>query len=326
MTEPTQAMVERAAFWIGQLHAPEATDAERAACARWRSEHPAHEVAWQRMCALWDGFGDSAGLPRAATRAAIDAGTVAAAHARRRLRQRAVAVWSAGTVLVLLALTAPMQQPVAYWLADIRSGAGERRVVQLPDDSRITLDSGSAADVRYGADARRIVLRQGAVLVDVARDPARPFLVETPQGTARALGTRYIVSREADSTLVAVLESQVEVCASSGVDCRQLRPGQQLRLDAKGLGTVETRDAADSDAWTQNQWAVENRPVAEVLAVLERHRPGRIRFDAQALEGLRVSGVFPLDDTDRALDVLAATLPLRVARYTPWWVVVQRKQ
>lgn len=328
--EPSLAMVECAANWIGRLHEPGASAEDRDGCARWRGEHPSHELAWQRMHALWQGFGDCAGLSGAASVAAIEAGSTAAARARRRLRQRTLAAAGMVAIAAVLALAAPMERPLGYWLADERSAIGERRVVQLPDDSQFTLDSGSAADVRYDARQRRIALRHGTVLLDVARDPQRPFVVETPQGTARAMGTRYTVSRQGDATFVAVLESRVEVCresvrAAGEQDCRQLLAGQQVRLDAAGLGPVETVDAEAAAAWTQGQLSADNQPVAQVLEVLQRHRSGTIRFDPQALEDIRVSGVLPLDDTDRALEVLAATLPLRVTRFTPWWVVVQRK-
>ncbi|KCB30966.1 fec operon regulator FecR domain protein [Bordetella hinzii L60] len=62
-------------------------------------------------------------------------------------------------------------------------------------------------------------------------------------------------------------------------------------------------------------------PLADFLDELSRYRPGVLRWD-EALDGLRVSGVFSLRDTDAALRALADALPLRVARYTRWWTVV----
>lgn len=54
----------------------------------------------------------------------------------------------------------------------------------------MTLDAGSAADVIFEAGRRRVVLHRGETLVEVAHDAQRPFVVETQQGSARALGTR----------------------------------------------------------------------------------------------------------------------------------------
>ena len=57
---------------------------------------------------------------------------------------------------------------------------------------------------------------------------------------------------------------------------------------------------------------------------MERYRHGVIRCDPRVAD-LIVSGVCPLADTDRILASLAAALPLRVSRYTGYWVVVEPK-
>lgn len=58
------------------------------------------------------------------------------------------------------------------------------------------------------------------------------------------------------------------------------------------------------------------------VAELERYRPGLLRCDP-AVAGLRVSGVFPLDDTDRILAMLPSVLPVRVRQRSRYWVSIQ---
>jgi transmembrane sensor len=60
----------------------------------------------------------------------------------------------------------------------------------------------------------------------------------------------------------------------------------------------------------------------EVLDEIARHRAGRVQFDRHALQGIRVSAVIPLDDSDHALQLLAQTLPIRAQAFTPWLIVV----
>ena len=60
--------------------------------------------------------------------------------------------------------------------------------------------------------------------------------------------------------------------------------------------------------------------LADLLAALRVYRPGLLLWD-DAIAGLRVSGVFPLDDTDRVLQALAQALPIQiryVTRYGVW--------
>jgi transmembrane sensor len=63
-------------------------------------------------------------------------------------------------------------------------------------------------------------------------------------------------------------------------------------------------------------------PLGEWVAELGRYRRGVLRCDP-AVAGLRVSGAFPLDDTDRALQLLADTFPVRHVWRTRYWVSVE---
>ena len=48
------AILRQAAEWIAQLWSDDASDQDRADCARWRAGHPDHEQAWQRLTAFED--------------------------------------------------------------------------------------------------------------------------------------------------------------------------------------------------------------------------------------------------------------------------------
>jgi len=319
--EPDRTMVEHAAAWHILLQAEDASAEDRAACAAWRQENPAHELAWQRMQTLWARFDTP--LPGTA-HAALDAALAVPPRPPRRRRAAATTL----ALLLAAGLIAVQAPPPEVLLADHRSGIGERLGIALPDRSQLLLDSDSAIDIHYDGEQRRIVLLRGALLADVAPDTSRPFIVDTPQGSARALGTRYTVRRDdASHSTVTVLESTVETCdrpATGAPACLRLRPGQQVRLDDSGLGTPTEIDTTAAAAWTRGQLAVDDRPLTEVLQILGRHRHGLLRFDAEQLAGMRVSGVFPLDDPDRALQALATTLSLRVRHYTPWLVIVDK--
>lgn len=66
------------------------------------------------------------------------------------------------------------------------------------------------------------------------------------------------------------------------------------------------------------------RPTAgRGAATLASYRHGVVRFDAQALRDVRVSGVFKLDDSAAALSALADNLPIRVEYFTDLLVVVK---
>jgi len=85
---------------------------------------------------------------------------------------------------------------------------------------------------------------------------------------------------------------------------------------------VDTRSV--EDAWRHHQLVVKDQPLPAVLDQLARQFPGHMQFDRVALADLRVSAVLPLDDSDRALNLLAEALPLRIREFTPWLKVISR--
>ncbi|MGV2837118.1 iron dicitrate transport regulator FecR, partial [Pseudomonas shirazensis] len=57
---------------------------------------------------------------------------------------------------------------------------------------------------------------------------------------------------------------------------------------------------------------------------LGRYRHGWLRCDP-SITALKVSGAFPLDDTDRALAALESGFDLRIERRSRYWVSVMPK-
>jgi transmembrane sensor len=328
------AVAEQAAQWIVAL-----TGDDEAECARaragfeaWQRADPRHATAARDMEQLLDRMqavrgGVGGGRP---ARAALDA-AVATGRARAGLRRvrRAGAALVLAAALGLPAWMALHAWPPAYLVADMHTGTGQWQTHTLADGTRITLASGSAVNLRYDPGRRAVELVRGEILVDVAHDAARPFLVETAQGSVRALGTRFVVDRQADATVLSMLESRVAVQAAApqpegGASAATVEAGQRVRITARGLGPVEAIDArALAQAWQRHQLVVSDQPMAEVLDALDRYRPGHIRYDREQIRHLRVSAVLPLDDTDRALQLLLSSFPeLRMRRLTPWLVLV----
>ncbi len=324
------ALAAQAAQWIVQLSADEETHRERARAEfeAWKRADPRHAAAAAGMERL---LGQVSEVRNTGTAGAGNA-AVAAVLARRGKRGRLKA-YAAGLALACL-LAAPawlalQAYPPSYLLADVRVGTGQWKTQTLADGTRITLNSASAVNLRYDATRRAIELLQGEILVDVATDAARPFVIETRDGAMRALGTRFVVSREEDSTVLRVLESRVTVQTADQRRTRSaastlIEAGQAVRIRADGLGPVTPIDPRSvEDAWRQHRLFVDDQPLAEVLDTLNRHRSGHIQYDAAAIGHLRISAVLPLDDTDRALQLLAANLPgLRIRTYTPYLVRV----
>ncbi|WP_313388742.1 FecR family protein, partial [Achromobacter aegrifaciens] len=232
---------------------------------------------------------------------------------RKALRLMGWAVLGAGA-----AGLAAQRLPWQAYAADYRSAVGERREITLADGTRLVLNGDSAVDMEYTADTRRLVLRRGEIYVQTGHGPAaagRPFFVATAFGDVQALGTRFTVEQQRDRIRVGVYEGAVEI---------QPFRGRPLRLDAGQSAAAEPMPDAlqQAPAWLRGQLVAERLRLADFLEQVGRYRRGVIRCDPRVAD-LIVSGVYALDDTDRILASLARALPLRVSRYTSYWVVVE---
>ncbi|HYQ55144.1 MAG TPA: amino acid ABC transporter substrate-binding protein, partial [Pseudomonas sp.] len=69
---------------------------------------------------------------------------------------------------------------------------------------------------------------------------------------------------------------------------------------------------------------VDNVRLADLLEQLGKYRSGHLGV-ADEVADLRVTGSFPLNNTELALASLVPALPVKIERHTQWWVNVVPK-
>jgi transmembrane sensor len=243
----------------------------------------------------------------------------AAMHRPPPRRRRGLLIAAVAAVCVAATAGALLWRP--GWLADHATAVGERRTIALADGSTAELAGASSIAVDFTGRVRRIVLREGEAFFKVAGDADRPFVVEADGTRVRALGTSFDVKLGDGSVTIAVSEQSVEV-TSEGRPPVVVGSGQLVRAGRGLPGDVREADLAMVEAWRQDRLAFHETPLVDVVADLQRYRMGRIVLTEARLGEIPVSAVFEAGQADAAIDTLAATLPIRIRRFTPLLVVV----
>ena len=315
--KPVSARVLDAAIaWQLSLDSGDGDLVAREAFSQWLASDEEHARAWRQLGLLDQRFGLASGPARAALLQSREG-------IRRRVRKLGSGLASIALVCGLALLAGERYVPIHYWLADQRTATGEQRTLTLADGTRINLNTHSAIDVRFDEQRRLIVLQEGEILVETGHNDTRPFYVQTRDGSLRALGTRFIVKREADATRLSVLQSAVGAQPEALAQEQIFKAGEQVLMHSKGLGPLLAVPPG-TDAWTRGMLVVDNARLADVVAELGRYRSGYLGVDKRVAD-LRITGSFPLHDTTLALNALVPTLPVQIEQHTPWWVSVAMK-
>jgi transmembrane sensor len=184
---------------------------------------------------------------------------------------------------------------------------GEQITRRLSDGSLMHLDTDTAVTVRYDQAQRLVELERGQVYFEVAHQQPRPFRVLAGYADTVALGTKFSVYRQPESSLVTVVEGQVAVGLAPGLPGAAgaagrtvpVRAGEQLQVSRGSLPDAAVPvDTRRGTAWLRREIVFEQEPLGIVAAEFNRYSATPIEIETPELRTLRISGVFSADDTE----------------------------
>jgi transmembrane sensor len=320
--QPAFKVMEQAAEWYAELRCGDADPAQQAAWRHWLESDPAHRVAWDAVQSISRRFDPLQHVVD--RRSAADNVLLANQRVRRRAVLRSIALLAGAGAFWSSWRFTPLPLWGASLVADYRSGIGELRHVQLPDGTHVWLNTTSAFDIDFSGTTRSLRLLMGEVLIDTAHDPHRPFIVSTPQGRFRALGTEFSVRLHERQTELTVFSGAVEVNRADGTETRVIPAGKRQIVTDASLPDSTPADPA-RQAWSRGMLLARDVPLGQVLEELSHYCLGHISVDP-TIATLKVFGSLPLRDVDAALSFLATSLPIEVDRRLPWWTTVRARQ
>jgi transmembrane sensor len=317
-----------ASAWIARRDAG-MSPAEAEAFARWAAD-PRHAEVLARHEQTWRIFD----RPVNSGQAPALADEFRARFAQRHRRRITFALASLATVFVVgFAWRQSLREssPAAPD-GNIAVVVPEKRV--LPDGTIVELRRGAEIAVDYSGAFRRVSLRKGEAHYDVKEDASRPFVVEAAGVEVRAVGTAFSVDLNTQTVAVLVTEGQVAVRdtarAASGQTGSLLRADAALKLvDAAHrlvvelapkttsppvVKPVDASEVAELLAWRAPRFEFTGTPLAEAVALMNRHNVVQLVIVDPAIAGLEVSGYFRADNDETFLRLIEQGLGLKSER------------
>jgi transmembrane sensor len=329
LKKPSPAARAEAAAWIARLHGPNRTADVEAGFRRWLAEDAEHAAAVELLTDVWE----------------------KSARLRRRTFEQ-VASWEfpgfrlsfsrAAFASFAIALVAAVATFLYLHTDAVVTGVGEQRLLVLDDGTRVYLNTDTEVVTNYDKAARRVELRKGEAMFEVAKRPQWPFIVTAGDRQVRALGTAFVVRREKENVAVTLVEGKVTVSpigisedfahhpvpapfppreADTQDQDRSgpaekptitLTPGDRLTFIVAQAPRIDRPAIEKVTAWQRGKVALDDTPLSDAVAEMNRYSTTRLVVEDPETAAIRVSGIFRAGDQEDFARAVARTYQLEI--------------
>ena len=306
--ETAQAIADRAAEWVARVDRAAGDAVVQAKLEAWLGDDVRRRGAYFRAQAAW------AMLDRASVlRAGQGYEPEEAPERSARLTRRRM-LWGGGAMVAGVAISITGFDLLSSSDQRIETALGEIRRVPLHDGSFAAVNTETTLDVTLKPKVRRVALARGEAWFQVAKDRARPFIVESGDVRVRAVGTAFAVRRTENGVDVQVTEGVVEVWRTGDeANARRVAAGARTFVGnaaAPVLAPAVVSASAEIDralSWRSGQLVFDGDTVAEAAAEFNRYNQIKIEIADPTLGQEKMIGRFRTNEPD-AFVRAAATL------------------
>lgn len=321
---------QEAGAWIARLHADDVTPEDLARFEVWRAAHPRHARTFEEISHTIDEVKRAGRLVRAVSfGSAMNAvSAVPSASSETRRVTGRWGLFASAAVLAVIGLIGILVQRAGSQTL-FQTAMGEHASVELPDGSKLELNSDSLARVDYTEQARTIRLVRGEAYFKVAHESQRPFWVVAGKSWIRAVGTAFNVDLRPAGVRVIVSEGTVKVAERANDESPSdallkqtavsvLIAGQQLEMKAGAaqIRATEPLELTRLAAWRKGKLYFENQHLGSVVEELGRYTAAQISIENETLRDLPIGGTFQANaqGVDALLEMLERGFGLQVRR------------
>ncbi len=292
-------MFDEAALWVARMDAGDWTQENEEALQRWFAGDARRKGVFLQAHAAWISAELTPDVP---------------VHSTRKpplYKRRRILVGGAAMAASLVGGVALLRTGTIY-----ETDIGEIRRVPLADGSIAALNTGTKLGVSLTTVDRQVRIDRGEAWFQVAKNRARPFIVEAGKARAVAIGTAFSVRRRDIGTDILVTEGVVEVWSTA-------EEGRKIRLVA-GEGAFIAEDAVIRTertvpssidrtlAWRSGRIDLVGTSLAYAVGEFNRYNRRKIVLIDPKLGTELFDGSFRIDDVDGFAKAVKSSLDVPV--------------
>lgn len=196
-------------------------------------------------------------------------------------------------------------------MAAFSTKTGEQKKIVLPDGTSVILNSNTRLtyDKSFNTATRTVFLR-GKAFFDVAKNPDKPFSVNSDRFSTTALGTAfYVVSDSSGNYSVKLLEGKVRINESNLKETAYLTAGEEVQWKtSKKNFEKSTYDTAYLSNWVSGRIVFRKTPVREAIETLKKWYGVDILLSAPDHDGISINGTYQNVSLEDILKVICFSL------------------
>ena len=202
---------------------------------------------------------------------------------------------------------------------NIQVPLGSQSILELPDGSFVTLNSGSSIEYSntFGMSDRNLKLH-GEAFFDVKKDK-KPFIVSAKRIRLTVLGTQFNLKAYDDEDIVeaTLVEGSVKINPDINNDSKEiyLEPNETVVIkdsdkDGSQLSLQKEVDTDLYTSWKDSRWIIQGETLGSIVRKLERRHNVKIEIVDNALVSYKFSGILMDETIQQTLDIIKDTAPI----------------
>ena len=159
--------------------------------------------------------------------------------------------------------------------------------------------------------AEREVSLQGEALFDIAKNPAKPFLIETEKVTVKVLGTAFKIKTSGDGKFeLAVQRGRVKVTEKEGGNSLEVTAGQSVCFVGNHLFKYQSTDKKIFEHYT-SKMRFKDESLENIIHVINQNNDSFVVLKGDLLKTSRLNVQFYNNNVNEMTQIISLALNLK---------------